>query len=277
MNMSKKILLGSFISLIILFFLSPIYKVEAIDYPNRFDAIGEGGSTATVYTRNDGTGVSTVFELAIDPYLLESNNFFGSPYTHIKLYFNDGGDGSIPQQTIIIDEKSFTLVDGYYRYTGAYDLPEGLYDVSIVRATSEEARGDHIGLDSNQITVDARNAYENLDPDTETPEGPGTPGPDDDPYYTTPPGDDGGSNTPTTNAETTVAKVVTNIYLFVLPIAVVIAVIKILIAIIGLATSSGDPQKLNQAKEEILASLFGLLVIGGAVTLIRMIGSLIGV
>jgi len=77
--------------------------------------------------------------------------------------------------------------------------------------------------------------------------------------------------------ETKIKELVSKIYMVVLPIAIIIAVIKILIALVGLATSSGDPQKLGQAKEEILASLLGLLVIVGAVTIINVLGSALGV
>lgn len=83
-------------------------------------------------------------------------------------------------------------------------------------------------------------------------------------------------NNPPANADVSVVKIVGELYKFLLPIAVVIAIIKLLISIIGLTTSSGDPQRLQQAKEDITATLLGLLVVIGAVTLINIIGSAIG-
>jgi hypothetical protein len=77
-------------------------------------------------------------------------------------------------------------------------------------------------------------------------------------------------------AEDTVQKVVSAIYIFVFPIAVVVAIIKLLLSLLNLATSQGDPQRLQQAKEDILATLIGLVVVGGAVTLVNILGSTIG-
>ncbi len=70
--------------------------------------------------------------------------------------------------------------------------------------------------------------------------------------------------------------VVEKIYNLVLPIAVAIAVIKLLIALFTLAASQGDPGKLNNVKEEILSVISGLLVIVGVVTLIKIISSSLG-
>ena len=67
------------------------------------------------------------------------------------------------------------------------------------------------------------------------------------------------------------------IYLFIFPIAVVILIIKILISIIKITTSGGDPNNLNNAKEELFSTLTGFLLIAGAVTLINILGSALGI
>lgn len=79
------------------------------------------------------------------------------------------------------------------------------------------------------------------------------------------------------DTEGLVGQIVQAVYLFIFPIAVVIAVVKLLINIIQLAASKGDPNALSQAKEEITATLLGLLLIGGAVTIINILGSTLGV
>lgn len=67
------------------------------------------------------------------------------------------------------------------------------------------------------------------------------------------------------------------IFNFIFPIAIIIAVIKILINIIQLASSQGNPNNLQQAKEELLATIIGLGTVAGAVTLIRLLGSALGI
>lgn len=66
-------------------------------------------------------------------------------------------------------------------------------------------------------------------------------------------------------------------YRLAFPIAVVVGVLKILINLIVLATSAGDPAKLQQVKEELYAILMGLLLIGGAATLVNALGGALGV
>jgi hypothetical protein len=74
-----------------------------------------------------------------------------------------------------------------------------------------------------------------------------------------------------------VSDVVASVYQFIVPIAVVIALIKLLISLIQMAASGGNPQTLATAKEDILATILGLLVVAGAVTLVNILGSALGV
>ncbi len=77
-------------------------------------------------------------------------------------------------------------------------------------------------------------------------------------------------------AEGEVKRMVTGLYYIALAIAILIAIIKLILAIMKIAISSGDPNTLNEAKDEAYATLMGLLVIAGAVTLITMLGKALG-
>jgi len=94
-------------------------------------------------------------------------------------------------------------------------------------------------------------------------------------------GSAGGSSSPapisSSGAITKVQKSVKWAYLIAFPIAIIIGVIKILINLIKLATSQGDPGKLQEVKEELYAVLMGLLLIGGAATLINILGNAFGI
>lgn len=85
-----------------------------------------------------------------------------------------------------------------------------------------------------------------------------------------------GSTLTVSAAEGEVKKMVTGLYYVALSIAIIIAIIKLILAIMKVAVSSGDPNTLNEAKDEAYATLMGLLVIAGAVTLITMLGKALG-
>ncbi len=91
-------------------------------------------------------------------------------------------------------------------------------------------------------------------------------------------GDSGGGASVLGDENTEVLKsILSALWFFIFPFAVVVAVIKLLINIIQIASSSGNPQALAQAKDEAIATFLGLLLIAGAVTFIRIMGGILGI
>ena len=84
------------------------------------------------------------------------------------------------------------------------------------------------------------------------------------------------SNPPPAGPLYEINEIIAKLYLAILPIAIAIAVIKILIALFTLATSQGDPGKLNEFKEVVFSTITGLLVIVGVSTLIKILSSAVG-
>ncbi len=79
-----------------------------------------------------------------------------------------------------------------------------------------------------------------------------------------------------TSPDYTIKQIITKLYFAILPIAVVIAIIKLLLALFVLATSQGDPGKLNEFKDTVYSVISGLVVIVGVVTLIKILSQVAG-
>lgn len=295
--MIKKILLGSFILSIILFSTQSIYSgvkaqedAPGLGAENSFTVTGQKGSTSTVTTKSFPEGhefegsLAVNYDISIAKSLLDARNFggLGAPYDWVKIYANPlpGTEGST-QVVAVIPKDQFTETGGFYTYSFEEldELPEGEFSINVVRATTVNAAGNNIGL-NGFLYADAQDTFESApDPTPDSTVDWGVPPSGGDPVT-------GGNGNPGGGAPGTgpvppisaagIGGLVGSFYKFILPIAIVIGLIKLLIALIGMATSSGDPQKVAQAKEEIYAVLMGLLVIGGAVTLIQILGNALG-
>lgn len=289
--MIRKNLLGSFIFTIILFSFALFHSgvsAQTADYPNYNSKVGEAGSEVIVstqlagqYTENEGE-ISVVYTFSIAKELMDAKNLIREDYEYIRVEIVDPTGVGESKILKIIDENSseLTLENGYYKFTSSEPMPQGDYQISVKRTTGTDRGGDYIGLSDIHLGIDKNNPYETttgdwgLPPSGDGSETDGTPGgsnpggsPGSDPQAPGPVPDISAAGT---------GKLVGNIYLIILPIAIVVAVIKLLISLIGMATSSGDPQKLQQAKEDILATLLGLLLVVGAVSFIRILGNSLG-
>ncbi len=86
----------------------------------------------------------------------------------------------------------------------------------------------------------------------------------------------GNGSSSSTSPDYTIKQIITKLYFAILPIAVVIAIIKLLLALFVLATSQGDPGKLNEFKDTVYSVISGLVVIVGVVTLIKILSQVAG-
>jgi len=70
---------------------------------------------------------------------------------------------------------------------------------------------------------------------------------------------------------------ISQIYKFIYPIAVIIAIIRLLICILSMSQAVGDPQKLQESKECLSSTIIGLVVILAAVTVVTVLGRALGI
>ncbi|PIR43026.1 hypothetical protein COV24_04855 [candidate division WWE3 bacterium CG10_big_fil_rev_8_21_14_0_10_32_10] len=176
-----------------------------------------------------------------------------------KIELKDPGGGTTEIQTI--SGKSTYSLDIPINVPGDYSInlkkpgTSGIYYPIVSNCETQK-----INLDPNNTDIDLS---------TPAPPGSGQPG--------TPGSSSSSSASAGNTGNLDASKYVVWAYKFLLPFVIAIAVIRLLIFTIALAASQGDPTKLNEAKENIYATLMGLLVIGGAVTIINILGSALGI